>query len=580
MPFSCKNEKKPLKWHHVPQLVYTTHYGQACIASLFFWNQRNKTHSFIVFIMLGPRSSFRCSVCSGTFNDKRLFESHLEQSGHRTQRKDGGTALGMHQGKRGSYLFAEGSSVCGGVELRQRHTETRRSPASQVGALTLAASGIQGVLQLRNPNKPMLDEEAHTFRRSQVVTMTTSTTTARVMKEVPGTLQRQPVYLSFLLDTSGSMAGGKLRDAQEGIVSILEQLDQKDLVFIETFDSEMTCLTHDPVAPSRVNPEKIASLQAGGRTRLYDAITTSMPQFKKSAQRRPVLLVLTDGEDTESQSTLAEAKSALACPGVPSFHAVLLAVGQSAECALVELDPGKPHVTVHAVEDNAAGVRKAFQYFRSRLQMLIRVHAEETVELQLALAELEAKGVDLELQQRGPSVAIVAAGDEVNMEATITNEKELQPALESIWRRPVLLVLTDGEDTESQSTLAEAKSALACPGVPNFHAVLLAVGQSAECALVELDPGKPHVTVHTVEDNAAGVRKAFQYFRSRLQMLIRVHAEETVNCNLHERRGFKFQDCPLQSHLIRCRCQSKQTCSCKSLLPNPSKQNSKAALRH
>eukprot|EP00808_Paulinella_micropora_P024365 g60080.t1 len=46
------------------------------------------------------------------------------------------------------------------------------------------------------------------------------------------------------------------------------------------------------------------------------------------------------------------------------------------------------------------------------------------------LAELEAKGVDLELQQRGPSVAIVAAGDEVNMEATITNEKELQPG----WR--------------------------------------------------------------------------------------------------------------------------------------------------
>eukprot|EP00808_Paulinella_micropora_P021645 g80171.t1 len=180
------------------------------------------------------------------------------------------------------------------------------------------------------------------------------------------------------------MAGGKLRNAQEGIVSILEQLDQKDLVFIQTFDSEMTRLTHDPVAPSRVNPEKIASLQAGGRTRLYDAITTSMPQFKKSAQRRPVLLVLTDGEDTESQSTLAEAKSALACPGVPNFHAVLLAVGPSAECALVELDPGKPHVTVHAVEDNAAGVRKAFQYFRSRLQMLIRVHAEETVELQLA----------------------------------------------------------------------------------------------------------------------------------------------------------------------------------------------------
>eukprot|EP00808_Paulinella_micropora_P018517 g36392.t1 len=45
----------------------------------------------------------------------------------------------------------------------------------------------------------------------------------------------------------------------------------------------------------------------------------------------------------------------------------------------------------------------------------------------VTVAELEAKGVDLELQQRGPSVAIVAAGDEVNMEATITNEKELQP---------------------------------------------------------------------------------------------------------------------------------------------------------
>ena len=176
-----------------------------------------------------------------------------------------------------------------------------------------------------------------------------------------GKKQRQPVFVSFLIDTSGSMSGSKLQAVKKGLPKILKLLDDDDLVFIQTFNSTIEKLTPKPTKPSELDKSLISNLGTRGATKLHDAITTTLPNFKKNSKRLPVLVVLTDGDDTWSSSSASDAKSALEKPGISNFHGVLIGVGREAKNALRAIDPQKPHTSLHSVEDSAKGIQKAFQ---------------------------------------------------------------------------------------------------------------------------------------------------------------------------------------------------------------------------
>jgi uncharacterized protein YegL len=190
-----------------------------------------------------------------------------------------------------------------------------------------------------------------------------------VKKEAKGSKGREPVYVVILLDTSWSMYGEKLQAAKEGTSELLKVLKENDRVMVITFNSEVKKLTPKPVAPSKVD---LSTVEASGGTNLYDAILAV--EFKKEAKRRPVLVVLTDGEDTSSKSA-GPALARLSEPGVPHFQCVLLGVGLEAKAELAKLSPSpsKPNVRVEAVDNSKAGIAKAFRYCRERLLEVVTV---------------------------------------------------------------------------------------------------------------------------------------------------------------------------------------------------------------
>eukprot|EP00457_Paulinella_chromatophora_P011176 gb/GEZN01011304.1/.p1 GENE.gb/GEZN01011304.1/~~gb/GEZN01011304.1/.p1 ORF type:complete len:268 (+),score=20.51 gb/GEZN01011304.1/:1-804(+) len=197
--------------------------------------------------------------------------------------------------------------------------------------------------------------------------------------------ERKPVFLSFVLDTSGSMAGSKLTAVKTGLKAIVSQLTDEDLVFISTFNDEFQNLTPTPIPPSEVNWSHVDALSAGGRTRLYEAVCLNVGKLKR-ARRVPILALLTDGEDTCTCTSCRgfghsaeDAAKLLQEPGVPNFHAVLLGVGPKATNALRTLSPpDSRHITLQPVEDSKRGVEQAFQFLQQTVERIQIVRTSTT----------------------------------------------------------------------------------------------------------------------------------------------------------------------------------------------------------
>jgi Ca-activated chloride channel family protein len=120
--------------------------------------------------------------------------------------------------------------------------------------------------------------------------------------------ERVPVSLGIVLDTSGSMVGEKLSNAQEAIDRFLTKLlDPEDEVFLYRFSSFPELLqdwTKDRPRLSRV----INRIQAGGGTAMLDALAESVPMAQTGDNRKRAVLLISDGNDTDSDSSLSEVK--------------------------------------------------------------------------------------------------------------------------------------------------------------------------------------------------------------------------------------------------------------------------------
>jgi Ca-activated chloride channel family protein len=116
---------------------------------------------------------------------------------------------------------------------------------------------------------------------------------------------RVPLALALLLDTSASMQQA-LPIAQEAAAGFVKELGPNDLGTAISFDSRLRIL-HGP-SPSRIALEAaIRSTTADGATSLYDSIYVMLKELNKMrpkdraiAERRAVMVVFSDGEDTSS----------------------------------------------------------------------------------------------------------------------------------------------------------------------------------------------------------------------------------------------------------------------------------------
>jgi Ca-activated chloride channel family protein len=119
----------------------------------------------------------------------------------------------------------------------------------------------------------------------------------------PGHNETLALNLGLLMDTSESMLK-ELRLSKEAAVRFLEAIPRaRDLITI-FFDEDIQLSRYDSENQQGLI-ERIAKLQGGGNTALYDAVAVYLTRVEDSGGRK-VLVLFTDGEDSRSKIGLGE----------------------------------------------------------------------------------------------------------------------------------------------------------------------------------------------------------------------------------------------------------------------------------
>jgi len=120
--------------------------------------------------------------------------------------------------------------------------------------------------------------------------------------------ERVPVSLGIALDTSGSMAGDKIQNAQTALNRFLyDLLDRDDEIFLYRFSNQPVLLqtwTKDRQLLARA----LGRITPNGGTALYDTVADAIPLAQQGQHRKKALVVISDGNDTSSQTTVNEVR--------------------------------------------------------------------------------------------------------------------------------------------------------------------------------------------------------------------------------------------------------------------------------
>jgi Ca-activated chloride channel family protein len=118
--------------------------------------------------------------------------------------------------------------------------------------------------------------------------------------------ERVPVSLGIVLDTSGSMAGEKMDAARAALGRFVYDLLQPgDEMFLYRFDSRPILVqgwTEDRARLVR----GLGSVRPAGGTALYDAVADAVPLAGEGSRRKKALVVISDGNDTNSELDVDE----------------------------------------------------------------------------------------------------------------------------------------------------------------------------------------------------------------------------------------------------------------------------------
>jgi Ca-activated chloride channel family protein len=119
---------------------------------------------------------------------------------------------------------------------------------------------------------------------------------------------RVPVSLGIALDTSGSMAGEKIREAETALDRfVYDLLDKQDELFVSRFSNHPVLLqgwTTDRQLISRA----LGRITPNGGTAMFDAVVEAIPLARQGRNQKKAILVISDGNDTASRADIREVK--------------------------------------------------------------------------------------------------------------------------------------------------------------------------------------------------------------------------------------------------------------------------------
>jgi Ca-activated chloride channel homolog len=119
---------------------------------------------------------------------------------------------------------------------------------------------------------------------------------------------RVPVSLGIAIDTSGSMAGEKFDHAQAALDRFLfDLLDANDEVFLVRFSTDAYLEQGWTADKARIS-RALRQITPRGGTAMYDAVAEAVPLADQGSNRKKAVLVISDGNDTNSQTHISEVK--------------------------------------------------------------------------------------------------------------------------------------------------------------------------------------------------------------------------------------------------------------------------------
>jgi Ca-activated chloride channel family protein len=149
---------------------------------------------------------------------------------------------------------------------------------------------------------------------------------------------RKPASVLLVVDTSGSMNDeDRLARAKEGLDTFFEQVGRQDDLGLTIFSDQIQPLI--PVGPFRQNEPEIRDtvrhLIADGGTAVWDATVQAFEEVRADADtsRINAVVVLTDGEDTDSSATIEDAVSAVRAQGDSDDQVRVFTIAYSAGAA-------------------------------------------------------------------------------------------------------------------------------------------------------------------------------------------------------------------------------------------------------
>jgi Ca-activated chloride channel homolog len=120
--------------------------------------------------------------------------------------------------------------------------------------------------------------------------------------------ERVPVSLGIVLDTSGSMGGEKIQAAREAIRRfVYDLLGAGDEMFLYRFDSRVMLVQGWTEDRGRL-VRALGSVTPAGGTALYDAVAEAVPLATSGTRRKKALVVISDGNDTNSDIEVDEVR--------------------------------------------------------------------------------------------------------------------------------------------------------------------------------------------------------------------------------------------------------------------------------
>jgi Ca-activated chloride channel homolog len=118
--------------------------------------------------------------------------------------------------------------------------------------------------------------------------------------------ERVPVSLGIVLDTSGSMTPDKMSAARTAIDRfVYDLLGNDDELFFMEFANRPDLL-QDWTTDRRAISRAVARVNPAGGTAMYDAVADAVPLANAGKHPKKALLVISDGNDTNSSLSVGE----------------------------------------------------------------------------------------------------------------------------------------------------------------------------------------------------------------------------------------------------------------------------------